>query len=527
MKSGSNWLTATLLLAVLARPCHSQAEERASRNRYAVGSRAIFFHDESKSFDPWGAKYKSKECRDLIKQIDAAGDRRSVHAIIHYPAIPATRDSKAELAMMPAALPKARDGQPAPLSDFLPHGQSDRRLPFPERECYTGATPADGRFPLVLMLHGLGGGHGTWYRAAERLTSRGYVVVTVAFTSDGSMTPVFDDPESRYAQTRTPEQLRQDYQVFLSAGDRAVFGNFFKFMFGEEIQGGFPEASSLKAVEGGGVRAGRMMGDLFEMRTEDVGIVIANMKRLNESDPILQGCIDASQIGVMGHSLGSITSQSALVYVPEVKTAIGFNNGLPRSWEPYGGYPDSSGDAERPDGVPRDVLLLIGSDDNFVHMVFRDIFLKFFIGAGGDVTETMPLPMEQVWPTVDNPQPIARASYERATARKMLLTFKDQTHDSLIDPAVSSPGDKSFGRRVPLDPTVNANQAERFEQRGWIDVDGRQVHRPTEMRDYYIRNWYDWQLKGDDSARQRLIDHPFGEDVQQMLHHGVDVPASN
>ena len=383
----SRWTAVVLAFLAVCTKESLLAQDRAPQQEsaiYAVGTKTVFFRDPDKPFDPWGEKYKTEEYRQLLKRIAAAGDGRTVHAIIHYPAQVSKDDS---FERGPLGLPRANRGELATADQFVPSMMGGRFTPTQRREAYLDAEPADGVFPIVLVLHGLGGGHGTFYKAAEFLASRGYIAVTVAFSSDSSSTPVFDDPESKYTKTRTDQQLRNDYRTMLPQGGQAVFGGFFRFMYGKEFRGeNAPNPDTLKAVKGGGTKAAKMMAELFEMRTEDVGIVVNGLEDLNQSDPMLKGRIDTANIGVMGHSLGSITSQCALVKNPKVKTAIGFNNGLPRSWEPWGGFPNTSnGDQEKPDGVSRDILFIVGSDDNFVHMVFREIFLKWFEGAGGDL----------------------------------------------------------------------------------------------------------------------------------------------
>jgi len=345
------------------------------------------------------------------------------------------------------------------------------------------------------------------------------------YSSDSSSAAVFENPNSAYAASRTPEALLEDYSIVHSGGE-AVFQGFFNFMYGQEInlesQSDFPDPSTFVANTGGGTQASLMMAELFEQRTEDLDLVIDAIVAMNETEGVLQGKIDVDNIGVMGQSLGSITTQSALVHIPEVKTAIAFNNGLPKSWEPYGGFPDDSGDVDNPDGVKKDILYVIGSDDNFVHMVFKDIFHKWFVNAGGDLNETMQLPAERVWPTEDNPQPVARSAYERSRANKMLITFKDQGHDTNTDDLSLRPMQRMQGQRVPLDNgETDAIRAERYDILGWINVEDKQVYLPHVMRNYYIKAWFDWQLKGDDSQRELLVDHPFGEGVKQLLQEGV------
>ena len=515
----------------------SQTALDAPTAKYAAGVKSYFFRNENAGFDDWGKKYKTDEYRQLLSNIEAAGDVRTVHTNIYYPTNRSSELTQ-DLNILPFPLYAARDGQLATEVDFFEGNadlqgslQAQHGMENPagqrviQRQSYKDATIADGQFPLIVMIHGLGGGHNTWNRAAEFMATQGYIVATIAYTSDSGSTPVFEDPASSYAKTRSPEELLQDYQL-LHSGGTVVFSGFFRILYGENIEmsmeSDFPDISALKAVKGGGIKAGKMMAELFEQRTEDLATVIRSISELNEQDSFFKGKVDVDNIGVMGHSLGSITTQSALVNIPEIKTAAAFNNGVPRSWEPYGGFPDKSGNVDKPDGVPKDILFVIGSDDNFVHMVFKEIFFKWYANAGGDIQETMPLPAEQLWPTEDNPQPVAKSAYERATARKMLLMFKDQGHATAVDDVTYVPGEILEGLRVPLDRNQNSFQAEKYNELGWLEANGKQVYLPHVMRNYFIQAWFDWQLKGQQEQRARLINHPFGAGVKLMLHSGIE-----
>jgi len=326
----------------------------------------------------------------------------------------------------------------------------------------------------------------------------------------------------------------------LRAQESPVFKNFMKFLYGFdaviERPSDFPDPADLTARQGGGLQAAAMMAKLFEQRTNDLSAVIAEMKMLNASAATCRArlevrginkplcgfftaAIDTDNIGVMGHSLGAITAQSALTFLPDVTTAIAFNNGLPRRWEPFGGFPNPAG-AAPPAGVPKDFLIIIGSDDAFVHMVFRDIHMRWFTAAGGDLSETYPLAIEQVWPSADNPQPIARAAYRRAQAAKALIMFRDQSHGTATDDELDpqQPGRGGKGRRVPLTPGATG---ESFEILAWKKDAGGDIFLPHQMRNYFITAWFDWQLKGDPSQRRAIVHHPFPHGVQQLLSEGV------
>ena len=356
--------------------------------------------------------------------------------------------------------------------------------------------------------------------------------------SDSSGPPIFEDPDNEWAQQASDEEKSAAYQLI--ASQNPVFNGFANFLFDYDgslrdvvMTGDMRDKAALKASTEGAIRSGNMMGELFEQRTEDVRQVIIEMKKLNQSETACKvrlenektrkplcgffaGHIDVDNIGITGSSLGSMTSQSALAFLQDVDTAIGSINGMPRMWEPYGGLPGDPSDGV-PAGVAKPYLAYIGSDDYFVHSVFRIIHWTLFEEAGGDPTDNYPLAAEQPWPTDDNPSPVALSAHERAQAEKMLITFRDQGHGT-SDFAGYFPGMEEQGRRVPLSKDA---EPEPFKVLGWVEDGDKNVYLPRLMRNYFNVNWFDWQLKGDESARERLVNHPFDNGVKLMRQEGV------
>ena len=523
---------------------------------YAVGVVPNFVRDFNQPFDAWGMKYKSDKYRAFLAEMAAKGVPRTTFTQIYYPAVKGEGVvSNRAATTIPAPLPAAASGRQVTISDMIAGSEilagvlgSDELAESPTFQNWDGypyqafvdAPMAEGRFPLIILVHGLGGSVHTFASAAEYLASQGYIAVTVSLTSDSASSPFAEDPSSP-AFGLSDEEKQRIYRLRSQEAASTVFANFYKLLFGYDKPlpegGGAPSMSELVAQPDGAARAGQSQADLFEQRAADAARVIAEMKYLNESEALckaalehsgyskplcgrFEGRIDVSKIGIMGHSLGSMTSQAAAAFHEDVDTVIGFNNGMPRMWEPWGGFPgDPVGDL--PAGVNKPFLLVIGSDDHFVHNVFREIHWQLFKAAGGDPRENYPLALEQPWPTADNPQPVARASYERAAAEKMLLVFRDEGHDSAMDDVREHfvPGTVIQGNRVPLSPDIA--QPETYEILGWIKDGGYDVYLPHLMRNYFAVNWFNWILKGDESARSRLIDHPFAHGVKAMMQRGV------
>ena len=529
-------------------PAHADGHLRGAdlRAEFAVGVAPNFVRDFNQPFDAWGMKYKSDNYRAFLAEMAAKGVPHTTFTQIYYPAVKGDGVvSNRAATTVPAPLPVAASGRQMTPVDMLAGSGMLAGMAFQgwsanPYQAFLDAPMADGAFPLIILVHGLGGSVHTFGSAAEYMASQGYIVVTVSLTSESAASPFAEDPSSPVFGLSDGEKQRI-YGLRAQESFIVVFANFMRFLFGYDKPlpetGEFPPMSELAAQPDGAARSGQSQADLFEQRVADVARVIAEMKYLNESAALCKaalehggyskplcgrfaGRIDVSNIGVMGHSLGSMTSQAAAAFYEDVDAVIGFNNGMPRMWEPWGGFPgDPVGDL--PAGVGKPFLQVIGSDDDFVHNVFRGIHWQMFQATGGDPTENYPLALEQPWPTADNPQPVARASYERATAEKMLLIVRDQNHISAVDDDKDhfEPGTVIQGNRVPLSPDIA--QPETYEILGWVKDGEHDVYLPHLMRNYFAVHWFNWILKGDESARSRLIDHPFAQGVQAMMQSGV------
>ncbi len=60
-----------------------------------------------------------------------------------------------------------------------------------------------------------------------------------------------------------------------------------------------------------------------------------------------------------------------------------------------------------------------------------------------------------------------------------------------------------------------------YEQLGWIEKEGKQVYLPHHMRNYFMTTWFNWQLKGDKSQKEKLLNHPFDDSVKKILHEWI------
>ena len=525
----------------------SLAAEYAERGEYPVGVREVWFHDPNRPFDGWNAKHASDGYKRTLSEINAAGERQIVAALMWYPA---RDDGSARVATfddLTASASAAFAGghrfimqsRIASLEGGAGAGRDELARAVEGRvvNSLLGAPVADGRFPIVIAAHGLGGSAVEWVSFAEYFASRGYVVVAPGFVSDSSAPKVFDSPDSKLAQSAGANAVNAAYGTIL--GESKVIPGFYKYFFGQ--------SGGARAVEGGGEKVGEMMAEFFVQRVGDVETIIAGLDSLDKgaadcaadyearSQPVhgadicgaFAGALDLDSIGVAGHSLGSMTAQFAVAKSERVAAAVGYNNGAPRYWEPPGIFGDGRAQDGQPAGNPKPVMQIYGSEDAFVQGVFRGLMWNTLSAAGGNPEDIWVLEGERALPTDENPQPVAQNAYNRATGDKAIILVKDLDHDALIEdfPAMASRRNplivdgqeywaresralrKAVGEDV-LDPNF---RGEPFTVIGWRTVGGEDIYIPTFVRNYYTRNWFDYYLKGDADAGRRATEDPIAD----------------
>jgi len=422
-------------------------------------------------------------------------------------------------------------------------GGLKRGLATLPRDSHMGAPVAAGRFPLVVLVHGLGGKRIDWTDTAERLAADGYVVVAMTMPSDGTLPPVFNDPNSRFAAANDAATIAAAYDTM--GDDAKVFPRFLEFLYGLEgadlSPGTFPDLSEATAPEGGADRMTEMMARLFQQRVDDVATIIEDLRVLSD-DPavcdehysaldlvgkhcgLLNGRIDFENIGMSGHSLGSITTQVALRQIPHIKTGLGFNNGIPKRWEPLSHGVAPEGTLEH---IDKPFAQVHGTEDDFVFFVFQLLFGAWYEGSGGDRNEIFLLEDELAQRTLEHSQPVVFAAYNRAIGPKLVASVIDGNHLSM-----SSAGLSEFLRSQGVErPLVSRRLPDNQGLLGGLpgprfslledatDASGDQFRLPTFIGDYYLSAWFDWQLKGDESAVERIKNPPFSQHVK-VRHEG-------
>ncbi len=559
----------------------------AAYGDYAVGTATSFAVDNRQRLDPWNTAYASPGYREMLRQVEAAGQTRTVIFQLWYPAMPDTTAGRLDGPRSPYP---AADGRRADRLDFFLRDEAlysaagggsflnlqaiyaDGGAPLaqapPERQAavsaeiarrnmalplnaWRDAAPADGKFPVIVIAHGLGGHHSLWRNYAEFLASHGYIVAAPTFISDGTLPMVFHDPGSPFVQGATPQELQDAYRTLLS--EFKVIPQFYLLLFGVDVSGGFDavanfDPTTAQVLPGGVERATTMMRNLFRQRVADVGLVLHTVRLLGEDAGdcraalttmgattaagelcgLLAGRVDGARAGLSGHSLGSMTAQLGANHLPGVRAALGINNGPPFTWTPEEMY----GGGETADGLPvgsrQPVFNMIGDEDDFVQSIFVTLFQATLAAAGGDPMLAFPLEPERALPErMENPQPVALSAYRRATGDRILAIVRDADHGTIVDdfardypwPAYQR-GEIPFAQ-TPMRSRKPTGEAafgppgapgEPYYQMDWAAVPGAgEVYLPHLIRDWYARAWFDWYLKDDPDARRRLQNEdPFG-----------------
>ena len=585
-------LLALLLLPTAGRGTAAAALQTlpasAAYGDYAVGVTTGFAVDDRQRFDPWNGVYGRPAYRALLRRIEAAGQTRTVVFHVWYPAdrAPNRERQAGPRSLFPAAsgrrtnyydfyfqagdmarqigaaaqvvppqfvhlrgggvLAEADDAtRQAALADI-----GSRILNAAPRGAWQDAWAAKGRFPLILLAHGIAGSHGMWSSFGEFLASHGYVVVAPTFISDGGLPLVFHDEDSPFAARTPREELHRAYALLL--GEVKVVPAFYRVLFGQWGRGfappdGFDPATATLAPRGV-ERATAMLRALLRQRVADLGLVLHTMRLLGEDADtcraalatmgatsaarhlcgMLAGRIDAGRVGVAGHSLGSMTAQLAADHLPGIRASLGLNNAPPSAWTPEEMASADETHAGLPVGSRTPVLLMIGDEDDCVQRTFVTLFQSAVARAGGDPATAFPLAAERAAPDrTDNPQPVALSAWQRAVADRLLVIVRDTDHFTLAEdfarlfpwPAFQR-GALPFGQtpqrtRKPtgaaaFDPDAPPGAA--YTQLGWAEAeDGRAIYLPHVVRDWYARAWFDWHLKDDAAARGRLRGpDPFG-----------------
>lgn len=515
--------------------------------RYEVGSITEYVRNPNAAFDPWGARYGGEPYRALLEEISASGEPRTIVTEIWYPADRVEGAKRATYGDYVAGDEYLAQLLLSPFGQWISEGQWDDlagELTGLARGSYVGAPAVEDAFPLIVLVHGLGGRRADWNDTAELLASRGYVVAAMTMPSDGGVAPVFADSDSRFAAESDANRLALAYYVM--GEDFKMYPRMYQYLYGLELEvqdfrdSPLPDLSDAVAPSGGAERMAEMMARLLQQRVDDIGTVIdhlnmlassratciAHFETLNLSSRhcgLLEGRVDLGRIGIAGHVLGSMTAQVALRQLPELAAGFGLNGGSLIRWEPqaYGIAP-----VHTLENIEEPMFFLHGTEDDYAYFLFQQLMGDWYEQAGGSRHEIFASPNELAPRTDRRTQPLVHAAYYRATGQKMIASVIDGgtygVDDStlirfLADRGVEMP---SIARRLPVHE--KAEFSRNFQILGKaVDTENQAFRLPTFIAHYYLSAWFDLQLKSSSGALDRLLDPPFLDHVtvrQSGLH---------
>jgi dienelactone hydrolase len=515
------------------------------RGPYLVGSQTLFVRDPTRPFDPWNQIYGSDDYKALLTHLADIGEPRTLVTEVWYPL--ARPHGEGHDAHQPPGAPRAtyldyylgdrtifdRRGVSPYLVTAAGETVGDLAARDPAahaalvdtvldelaaraRDSFVGAPAAPGRFPLVVMSHGGFTGNvrpdshrEIFTSEAENLASHGYIVVAMNHTGDSRLPTVFHDAGSRLRQT----------------GGQAAVDAAYAILFGQAT---VPDRiTALIFQPGGWAVANLMMRRLFEMRTDDVVSVIQALRAQDQLEGgFLQDHLDGEHIAVAGFSLGSMTTQIALSSVEGLTTGMSWNNGLPHAWEP-----------PRFVGLSRPHFFSLGTEDDLSRTFFTNIPFLIYpnVVPGGQPSDFLFLAAERVFPpTRENPEPVVRAAYERATGPRLLLSLIDSTHwdvtdydDYLFPRHRLAAGEIQVAfdnqlRHLPFGAEVTdpAFVGELYQTMSWQQLpSGRFIYRPHLVRNYYGVSWYGFYLQGVPAYRHFIRHDPFADTTS--LQQGI------
>ena len=557
---------------------------------HAVGSTTIIVKDTTRPFDAWGDVHAiTPEYQALLAELNALGETNRISVRVYYPTQPVDNDASdsssagAEGRILPAPPPDAltggrvtlldmRDGDRADFdrlngpgsSMVIPSGETLGEVlasdpvrhaalvqDFLDKKAsrglnsFIGAPCSDGPYPLVVFSHGgAGGGSIGWaITRAENLASHGYVVAVPAHTAD-SQGQIFHVPNSTSGEIDTTTILYQD-AFAASGGDAAAaeqaVRDAYVIIFTEATAffGKFSKLFAPVFVPGGGIPGwSDMMQRLFRQRVEDVKSVIDDMASRNATPgDQLEGCVDTTEVGMVGQSLGSITTQAALTLLPEVVVGYANNDGIPRIWEP-----PPMDTTVNP--IDKPVILTVSREDDFTRSIFVDFMICGFGGIpGNDWRDVWILPSEQAGfpPTRDRIEMAASSVFERSVGPTMLLEIADALHGAsigdgnsrffpLFDVDRNGFGQPTSGTRMPFSPEVAdvcgdpSFVGDPFTPLGFKPGKANAVNKdqPALIHNYYIVSLMGLYLKDIEQYRDKLLDDPFGKLTDNSLTKNID-----
>jgi len=474
-----------LIAVLLAIP--SAWVSAADSTPFAVGSMTRFFHDETRSFDSVAGV--DTGVRVLLTEIWYPVDHHTAGEGCTHPTYGdyvfgdrQMHRRKMTKTVTPALTKEnARDGVTQAQIDQA----IDSLFSTPRKSCFEArlARRASG-YPVILLSHGDGGTRYSMETTAEALAAHGYIVFAPVHAGNASFAMTGRDP----AFETNPRFAEKMAEVLALHDDHGAYG--VPENLGQSIPRGEPGALTPEILVG--------LDAMLMQRVNDLRAILDILPRLDEVG-FFKGAVDIDKVGLMGRSLGGATTLAALGLEPRFKAGVAvvapsvpdFRRSLPREMLAQDGVESvmlSSSPSFPLADLSRPTFLLNSTED------------KLIIGLNTAGFKT-------TMPSRETPHPVLLRAFKESGAAVVWGSFANGNHGTLN---VSGPYWWPELRPDTL-PRV-------FDPSATYTL--HPARRAHEIQTEKVRLFFDLMIKGDRSAKDRLLSNP-------DENAGFDIEARN
>lgn len=476
----------------------SAKQSLAHPTPFAVGSTTRFIHDASRGYDSVAGV--DSGIRTLITEVwypiswddaDSGTYRQATYGDYVFGDADAHRRMMTQTTFFHLTPETVRPGVTQAQIDAAIEALFHRqRASYVDAPLARGDTP----LPVVVMSHGDAGSRYNMESACEYLAAHGYLVIAPEHTGNSPYSMSFEDP----ALSESPGD--RGYQVAManvkphlneygSYGEVAHYGQSYSPLSEDRTSPAFFQ----------------YMDASFLQRVNDLRATLDELARMNSDGPFA-GAIDAVRIGLMGRSFGGATTLAGLALEPRFLSGLAVvppsmpdvRPALPAQMLKPAEEESLLLSAAGPFGlahIAKPTFLLSGAEDTLI------------IGLAASMAAPMGLPV----PTPDNPHPVLRAAYEAADVPVVWGLLANSNHASFgVSGGYWWPDLKPQTQQRHFEPEVTFDM---------VDVElAHQIQKEKALA------FFDLTVRGDDSAKARLLDDRFADQGLTLEARNLESP---
>ena len=448
---------------------------------YAIGSKTFFIHDKSRSFDSVagvnvGVRSLLTEVWYPVEHDAVVGGEYSRATYGDY----VFRDKAIHRLMMTQTTffhltpESVVDGVSSAEIDTAIDELFDR-----SRASYIDAPLASSEKsrPVVVMTHGDAGSRYNMESACEYLAAHGYVVIAPEHTGNTPFALTIKDPEIDTSLADVKPLLNAD-------GTYGPVDNY-----GQTYTPLIRDRSNPQAMV-------NLDNSLLE-RVNDLRAVLSALDSMNQSGSFAKQ-LDLDKVGLMGRSFGGTTTLAALALEPRFSAGVAVvPMVLPDMRK---GFPAELLKPENSESV-----ILSSSGDNALHRISKPTMLlsgaedSLIIGVGAAMASAIGGEV----PTLENPLPELRRSYEQTTQPVIWGLLENSNHSSF---GVS--GGYWWPNYKPSSQKRFFNPEQSFQL-----VNVETAHQIQKQK---VMQFFDLMIRGDKAVKNALLQNEF---VEQGLQY--------